>query len=218
LTLVLGFSSENFSVLAADTRMFIDGKQEDYVDDYVKLHELPETLGWVIGSGFTHVLNNFMSLVYLNAAVLWDYKQIQPIFESTIKAHPNFEEIIETSNIFSSYFNKDEQTQKLHSIVVHYGSKKATMLEKNTYFINTPLGYSEQSIGQLLEKYEMRGIHYDSLDIALLKVTSIFDEISLNTDAVSRTCDIGIQFNTSNELSKQRFTNDAKELKKLFTK
>lgn len=65
MTVVIGFTAEIFSILATDTRSFVNGRKEDGVlDDYDKLRNLPYPLGWCCGAGFNHVLNNFFTFHY----------------------------------------------------------------------------------------------------------------------------------------------------------
>lgn len=207
ITVVIGYTSEYFSILAADTRMFIDGKSENYIDNYVKLFELPEPMGWVAGSGFTHVLSEFVNIMHNFPHILHtDFNYIQTMFEKLKHNYPNFNETINRSNLYATWFFLDEQKQILRPTANYINMKHVISMAENTYFLDYPHDYSDDMVLEISKKYRLSDNHIDEFEVAIQKVLLIFDEISKSSEGVSKICDIGIQINTSTALVKHRFT------------
>ncbi|MGK5654958.1 hypothetical protein [Brevibacillus formosus] len=216
MTVVIGFTAENFSILATDTRLFVNGRKEDGIlDNYNKLYDLPYPLGWCCGAGFNHILENFVQEISANSLGIF-FKDINSftknLFDVTAEAHSEFIESIEKSSIFSTWFYENGDTNKLHSIAYMLKQSNSIGIQKNTYFIDWPYDYTDEMVATFVNKYDLRGDHNDNLDFALSKILHMFNEISSNSDGVSRICDIGIQIDTSKELMKHRIKNNIENL------
>jgi hypothetical protein len=216
MTVVIGYTTVDFSILATDTRLFVNGrKEEGIIDDYIKLYDLPYPLGWCCGAGFNHVLINFSSWLKEESSTLGvnDFNMIvKNLFDRTKEDYPDFIKDIENSSLFATWFYGDDSIKKLHSIGYWLKYNGGINIPKNTYFIDFPYDYTDEMVTELNDKYNLKDEHRDGLEFALNKIYSIFNEISSTSDGVSRICDVGIQFDSSNKLLKKHIKDNIENL------
>ncbi|ASA22640.1 hypothetical protein [Paenibacillus donghaensis] len=218
MTVVIGYIGRDFSILVTDTRMFVNGRKENGVmDDYQKLRNLPYPLGWLTGAGFTRILNNFEVIINNNPAIIGisNFEDIaKDLYSETSVQNPEFLEFINSSNIYTSFFYRDLGSGKLKPTVLYITKDRTINVKEFMYFIDYPYDFRDEMITELVEKYKLNDIHTDTVETALNNIFHIFDEISGNSDGVSKICDVGIHIDTSTELVKKQIRSNINELLK----
>lgn len=197
MTAVLSYVSKEFSIILSDNRINFGRYQEHgFEDGHVKLVNLRD-MGWASGAGLSDYLFKLKEALASNE--IKDTNNIEILFKSVLEAckseNPIFEEDIDASVVVASWLGANETSIFLRVGILsnkHFGTNLA-ILENGSINIVYPGDFLESpnKIKFTEERYDLnigkKGF-WGSLRIML----NIFNDISLNSKQVSRTCDIGI--------------------------
>ncbi|OME55443.1 hypothetical protein BSK59_13275 [Paenibacillus odorifer] len=195
MTVVLGVVSDEWSILMTDTRMvFKDMSNKEYDDSVVKLKSLNYPHGWYAGTGYSPYIDAFYYLA--NRCLISSSQQYldamaQVITELVHEQHHNISDIL-NSTCLRTFINEDQVYLEIFFIDQNNGQTSAYTYPKDQLLVLFPADYTSEMQSSLKQKYQFEEFRSDSFENIVEKLLNIFKEISINSNAVSEICEIGI--------------------------
>ncbi|OBZ18923.1 hypothetical protein A8L34_05075 [Bacillus sp. FJAT-27264] len=195
MTVVLGVVSDGWSIVMTDTRMtFKDASKQEYDDSVVKLKSLNYPHGWFAGIGYSHYIDSLYHLAsrcmissseqYLNAMAQVTTELVQE------QCH-DISSIIKTTCL-RTFINTNHIELELLFINPNTNQFSTYTYPKDQLLVLFPADYTFEMQSFLRQKYQIEELHQDSFENTVTKLLNIFGEVSINSNAVSEICEIGI--------------------------
>lgn len=217
MTTVISYVTELFSIIITDNRINFGPNQEGgYEDGHLKLINLKD-MGWASGAGLSDFLDEIKNR--LSTKEIRTTDDIKKEFSEALKMQkskePYFVGYIEESVVVTSWLGATESNIFLRVGALsekHFGTSIVS-LEKGLIDIVYPGDYLDyvDKISVLKEKHELK-IEQDDFGFVLKSMFKIFKHISLNSNQVSKTCDVGIMIFLEDGLYKLKISGEIKEL------
>lgn len=198
MSVVISYTTDNLSIIATDTRVTYGKKTSFYNDNELKLLKLPHTsMGWISGVGFgcflDYAKNIICSKKFKNPIEF--INEYQLILEKSYHKYAVDKEDINKSIIAMS-FSSIEENELVFRVI--YLSKQFDNLvypiNKNEINILYPIDFIEEKnkVKSLNEKYNFKYQSNGDIVEIIQYILRVFEHISLESDKVSKICDLGI--------------------------
>lgn len=198
MTAVLTYLNEYCSVILADNRTNFGFNQEGgYEDGTSKLINLPE-MGWVSGAGLADFLNILKET--LATSEIKETNDITSLYEDVItsykKQEPFWEEEIDASVMVASWIGFDGEKHAFRAGTMsnkHFGLNLMSLLENRIHVVYPGDFLSNIDKIDFIENNFDLDRSDDNFFVNLTYMLKVFKHITLNSNQVSETCDIGLQ-------------------------
>lgn len=214
MSVVIGYVTDQFSILMTDTRITF-GKNAEFGwdDENDKLVSIPN-MGWVTGVGVSDFISRFHEK--LTKTKISTVRNIEDLYMKTLENEKRefayLGNHIDSTVITCSWLGLGDDSIRLGMFCKEYFGHNLVELLNNQINILYPYDYLEDfsKIDKIQNriKFEYNGNFENLLELLLL----IFAEISANSPGVSSICDIGIQLFLGNEVYKLRIKKDISPL------
>lgn len=210
MSVVISYVDNAISLIVTDTRLSLnDG---GYDDNHEKLYDIPyNNLGYFAGVGYKALIDATFEYTIKSNNV--DYEKFYTVYNFIANAHLTDEylktnglttnPIIDKTHIVYSWFNGENIEVGILS-KGYTGDKKTKLI--NGYILPfLPQYYDNEKTGDFLKRYYPEGNYCDGdINKVLLKISQMFNEVSLNDSSVSRVIDLGLYYNKDGVLIKSR--------------
>jgi hypothetical protein len=218
MSVVINYVSKYLSIIISDNRISF-GKNAEFgwVDGQTKLVNIPN-MGWCSGVGLADFLNEFKEK--LSRTEINKLDEISDLFSRTIddvkKNKREFINEIENSAISVSWIGTDQQDIifRLGILSKEHFNNKLILLPDDTIYILYPSDYVDDTskVEELEKEFEMTMEYNWDLESVLNKLLNIFHMIATKSPSVSKTCDIGLQFASSEGIFKAKVSGNIHDL------
>lgn len=200
MSVVIGYISERIALIAADTRV-VDGKGKIVDDEHTKLVDAAG-MGWVAGCGQGQFLDEFKEILGIVKIDSWEKldKLFKIYSDSTMVEFPTVKAAVENSIVLSIWPNEKGNFYLILNSRNHNNGKHFPLIE-NRFFV------FPHEINNNIDNSDFEFVVEDtdkSFDALLQKTIHLFERAVKSTpNTVSRECDIGILYSTSDGISKR---------------
>lgn len=218
MTAVLSYVNKYFSIILSDNRVSYGLNQEGgYEDGHIKLINL-RNMGWASGAGFADYLEKFKKALAINKIrsvgdietifkdVLESFKKEKPVWQKEIDSSVAVASWIGSSNGLNMFFRIGILSNEHFGIgikVLNNGS--LNILYPGDYLTDT------SKVDSIETKYSLE-IGEKDFQFVLEHMLNIFKEISITSNQVSSTCDIGVHKIAEDEIYKLKISGEVDEL------
>lgn len=218
MSVVIGYVTDQFSVIMTDTRITY-GKNGEYGwdDNYEKLASIPD-MGWATGVGVCDFIERFKG--GLSKSKNRTVGKIEELYAQTLEKekqkHESLTEHIDSTVITCSWAGLEGNRMKLRVGFLnneHFGHNLVE-LGQNQITILYPFDYLQdyRKIEDIEKRKRLHHRDEGSFERLLEHLLSIFAEISANSFGVSRICDIGIHMCSDNDVNKLKLKGEISPL------
>jgi hypothetical protein len=218
MSVVIGYVTDQFSIIMTDTRITY-GKNAEYGwdDNYEKLVSIPR-MGWATGVGVCDFIENFNKI--LSRVAFGTVGKLEEIYVNTLEKEKQKNECpldhIDSTVITCSWLDKEDNRKRCKVGLFcneHFG-KNLKELVQHQINILYPFDYLDDI--NKVEAIEKRYSKIEECDGNLEKLMEhlllIFAEISANSFSVSSICDIGIHLLKNNDVCKLKLKEEIRPL------
>ncbi|MFP5111843.1 hypothetical protein ACSU64_05625 [Bacillaceae bacterium C204] len=217
MTLVINYMSENFSLIASDTKVtFKDNIIEPYFES--KIISLDNIFGWTSGMGLGNFLEIFKEK--LSKANISNIKEdIEKIFfdsKSKMIEWEMSEKEIDDSAVSLAMILKNDSILDIFSCYISNTYTDGKLKLFNGFLIFYPSNYTQIDVDEFQNRYDMLNQECN-LNKVINQTLEMFNEISTNSPSnVGRDCEIGLLYFDDNKVCKKliRINMDDYELDK----
>lgn len=200
MTLVIGFVSEKYSLIASDTKITYANNilEPTYRSKLVSLSGL---MGWSSGTGLGQFLDRLKEkLKNKDISNINNLeKDVMVIFNTTVKEFLN--DGYSKNDIYRSAISFSTACVINGEIfnMIGYISEKWTkgelyFIDPNSFHLMYPDKYSQENIDKFTKKYKLENVN-NNINSVLIQTLEMFNEISkASSENVSRECEIGLQY------------------------
>jgi hypothetical protein len=218
MSVVIGYVSDQFSILMTDTRITY-GKNAEFGwdDNYEKLVSIPR-MGWVTGVGVSDFIERFNEK--LSKVAFGTVRKLEEMYVNTLEKEKQISECpidhIDSTVITCSWLEYVDNRKRCKVGLLcneHFG-KNLKELVHHRINILYPFDYLDNL--NKVEDIERKYCHIANFDGNLEKLVGhlllIFAEISSNSFSVSSICDIGIHIFKNNIVMKLKIKEEIRPL------
>lgn len=177
-----------------DTRMtFKDMSNKVNDDSAVKLRPLNYPHGWYAGTGYSPYIDEFYHLASRSMISSSDHylSAMAQVIHEPVQDDHRVPDILR-STCLRTYINEDHIDLEIFFINQSTGMTCAYTYPKDQLLVLFPGDYTSEMQTSLKQKYQIEELHRNKFEKNIAKLLKIFEEISINSNAVSDICEIRI--------------------------
>ncbi|OMD09848.1 hypothetical protein [Paenibacillus odorifer] len=216
MTVVIGILTNDFSILATDTRTCYENDNNEFFNDQsLKLRSLNYPHGWLAGLGYSSFLDHYheLSCMIVNPNTDNYCRAYAQVANTMLQQNPDQLNDIIGSCCYHTFIHNGDL--RLNYSYFNETKQSCTVdLMEGRFQIGFPYNYPAESRKWIVENYIESEIEM-GLDSFILKLLEIFKEISLKSNAVSEICEIGI-LNKVGHIQKYSFSGHVDSLLALY--
>ncbi|NUU62615.1 hypothetical protein [Paenibacillus agri] len=216
MTVVIGILTNDFSILATDTRTcYENDNNELFNDQSLKLRALNYPHGWLAGLGYSSFLDHYheLSCRIVNPNTDNYCRAYAQVAHAMLQQNPDqLNDIIDSCCYHTFIHNGDVELN--YSYFDENSESRTVALLKNKFQIGFPYNYPAKSRKWIVENYIESEIDL-GLDSIILKLLEIFKEVSSKSNSVSKICEIGI-LNKNGHIQKYSFSGHVDSLLTIY--
>ncbi|MDQ0209039.1 hypothetical protein [Alkalicoccobacillus murimartini] len=220
ITVILGYATNQFSIILSDRRLNF-GENQEYGYDDSKTKLVPyNSGGWTSGAGYADFIDLFQdNLNYTNIRDTDDMINVyQEAYNKSVFSEPNMKKHINRSSLMSSWVGGNENGEilmRLGGFCYDIGENKLFLANHGNIIIFYPGEFldDKEKVFVFEEKFNLEIGYEHSLVDTILYMLLLFREIKDESKFVSEECDIGVLFlSEENEQILGRFEGRVNEM------